>query len=135
MIPLLAEFAVRKPEAGQHVHLIVAVRDRCMSTGSLFSIANPYDCVIADYSWMEPTVSNAVHSLGIALSVHIHITGDSTISATDEDVEKDEKSSKEGGAPLFVHGRPRLPAVVHDMCEEARGKVAIVGTFSFYFIK
>lgn len=66
----------------------------------------------------------------LAVSVHVHITGDDERSApadADLDVKEDGDSIK--ATTSFVEGRPVLPAVIREVCENTADRVAIAGKF------
>jgi hypothetical protein len=84
----------------------------------------------AEYAWMEDAVAHARASLGQRLVVRVHITGvhDELAGRMPSLDEADEKASVQ--AVLFTEGRPDLPALVREACDNGSGRIAAISEYA-----
>jgi hypothetical protein len=76
---------------------------------------------------MEPALKQAQSDLGGALSLRVHLTGDSELVASTP-VDLDEKSAPSLSQGGFVEGRPSLAPIISEICVSSKGRVGAAGT-------
>jgi hypothetical protein len=75
---------------------------------------------------MEPALRQAQRALGDALSIRVHLTGDSELVASTP-VDLDEKSAPSISLGGFIEGRPSLATTVREICTSSKGRVGVAG--------
>ena len=107
---------------------------RYVSASTLYLLPRPNRCGLDGLSWFDNVISNTMKTAPDQLSIEVsYYVTDTTTTIDDDASVQSEKSKLKGSGVSRNTGRPRLHAVVKEVCAE-NGTVAIASGFSRHLL-